>query len=263
MAPYPKKRKLTSSHPNAVPEILFDPSARAEYLTGFHKRKVQRAKQAQENAEKRAKEEKREQRRRIRDERRAEFERALEQNRTLMREISRAAAGESGSDEDEDGENDNSTDEEWEGIAEPPPVDYEAEYIDEDKYTTVTVEELDSSSRDGLRRRVGVESDDDEDDSEDGGEEKKNKNKAEHEGREGGEDTSKPKKRVWTKENPKYKSKNKDTDKNGDNASGRSKSNSKRKKRSFRYENKAERRVTKFKERAGGKKRARERRVAT
>ncbi|OAX80964.1 hypothetical protein ACJ72_04702, partial [Emergomyces africanus] len=63
MAPYPKKRKLTASNPNAIQEILFDPSARAEYLTGFHKRKLQRAKHAQENAEKRAKEEKREQRR--------------------------------------------------------------------------------------------------------------------------------------------------------------------------------------------------------
>ncbi|OJD09726.1 hypothetical protein ACJ73_10122 [Blastomyces percursus] len=260
MAPYPKKRKLTSSHPNAVPEILFDPSARAEYLTGFHKRKVQRSKQAQENAEKRAKEEKREQRRRIREERRAEFERALEENRTVMREISRAAAGESSSDE----ENDNRTDEEWEGIAEPPPVDYEAEYIDEDKYTTVTVEELDVSSRDELRRRVDVESDGDKEDSEDGGEgkEKKNNN-VEQEGQEGGEGTSKPKKRVWTKENPKYKRKNKDTDKNGDNASDLPKSNSKRKKRSFRYENKTERRVTKVKERAGTKKRARERRAAT
>lgn len=37
----------------------------------------------------------------------------------------------------------------WEGIEEPPAVDYEAEYIDEDKYTTVTVEEMDAS-REGL-----------------------------------------------------------------------------------------------------------------
>lgn len=46
---------------------------------------------------------------------------------------------ESGGSEGEDG------DDEWEGFAEPPPVDYEAEYIDEDKYTTVTVEDLDPS----------------------------------------------------------------------------------------------------------------------
>ena len=50
-------------------------------------------------------------------------------------------AGDDGSDGDQD--------EEWEGFAEPPPVDYEAEYIDEDKYTTVTVEEMDPS-REGL-----------------------------------------------------------------------------------------------------------------
>lgn len=37
----------------------------------------------------------------------------------------------------------------WNGIEEPPAVDYEAEYIDEDKYTTVTVEEMDAS-REGL-----------------------------------------------------------------------------------------------------------------
>ena len=46
--------------------------------------------------------------------------------------------------EDDEGEG-----EEWEGFAEPPAVDYEAEYIDEDKYTTVTVEEMDPS-REGL-----------------------------------------------------------------------------------------------------------------
>ncbi len=35
-------------------EITFDPAARHEFLTGFHKRKLQRAKHAQEAAEKRA-----------------------------------------------------------------------------------------------------------------------------------------------------------------------------------------------------------------
>lgn len=39
--------------------------------------------------------------------------------------------------------------ESWEGFEEPPAVDYEAEYVDEDKYTTVTVEEMDAS-REGL-----------------------------------------------------------------------------------------------------------------
>jgi ribosomal RNA-processing protein 17 len=53
LPPSAKRRKTTS----AVEEISFDFDARADYLTGFHKRKVQRAKQAQEEAAKKAKEE--------------------------------------------------------------------------------------------------------------------------------------------------------------------------------------------------------------
>lgn len=52
--PPPSKRRKTSS---AIEEINFDFDKRADYLTGFHKRKVQRAKQAQEEAVKKAKEE--------------------------------------------------------------------------------------------------------------------------------------------------------------------------------------------------------------
>lgn len=54
LVPPPKKRK--ASH--AVEEIKFDDDARNEYLTGFHKRKVQRTKRAQEEAAKRARQEK-------------------------------------------------------------------------------------------------------------------------------------------------------------------------------------------------------------
>lgn len=50
--PPSKKRKV-----HAIEEISFDNSAREEYLTGFHKRKVQRQKHAQEEAAKRAREE--------------------------------------------------------------------------------------------------------------------------------------------------------------------------------------------------------------
>jgi hypothetical protein len=53
--PVPKKRKLTTT---ATEKIDFDFSAREEYLTGFHKRKVARAKHAQEENAKREKEEK-------------------------------------------------------------------------------------------------------------------------------------------------------------------------------------------------------------
>jgi hypothetical protein len=55
MAPPTKKRKITVT---AVEKIDFDPSARAEYLTGFHKRKVARQKFAQDEAAKKDKEEK-------------------------------------------------------------------------------------------------------------------------------------------------------------------------------------------------------------
>lgn len=58
---YPKKRKLTPK----VEEVNFDPDARQEWLTGFHKRKVQRAKNAQEVAIQKMKEEKRHDRARV------------------------------------------------------------------------------------------------------------------------------------------------------------------------------------------------------
>jgi hypothetical protein len=55
MAPPSKKRKITVTAPE---KIEFDPSAREEYLTGFHKRKVARQKFAQDEAAKKEKEEK-------------------------------------------------------------------------------------------------------------------------------------------------------------------------------------------------------------
>lgn len=55
MPPPNKKRKITVVAPE---KIEFDPSAREEYLTGFHKRKVARQKFAQEEIAKKEKEEK-------------------------------------------------------------------------------------------------------------------------------------------------------------------------------------------------------------
>lgn len=62
--PRPKKSILTSGPPSkkrktvhAIEEISFDNDARADYLTGFHKRKVARATKAREEAEKKEKEE--------------------------------------------------------------------------------------------------------------------------------------------------------------------------------------------------------------
>lgn len=52
--PAPNKRRKIE---HKIEEINFNDDSRAEYLTGFHKRKLQRAKQAQLEAAKKAREE--------------------------------------------------------------------------------------------------------------------------------------------------------------------------------------------------------------
>ncbi|EEP82854.1 conserved hypothetical protein [Uncinocarpus reesii 1704] len=215
MAPPPKRRKLAVA---PVAEIVFDNDARHDYLTGFHKRKVQRAKHAQEVAEKRAKEERREHRRKMREERQAELQRALEQNRIQMAELNGASDGEEGSNPDQE------SDEQWEGFADPAPVDYEAEYIDENKYTTVTVEDMDPS-KEGLYKAAEENEEDDE------------------------KDTPKA---TSTAPNPPEKRKSTKADHN---------QAKKKKKKKFRYESPAERKVTRMKERMGNRKQAKARRA--
>ena len=61
MALPPRKRQKT----NKPAEISFDPNARHEYLTGFHKRKLQRAKHAKEIAAERDRESKIEARKQV------------------------------------------------------------------------------------------------------------------------------------------------------------------------------------------------------
>ena len=56
-----KKRKKTF----AIEEITFDANAREDFLTGFHKRKLQRAKQAREEAAKKEKAERIEERKNV------------------------------------------------------------------------------------------------------------------------------------------------------------------------------------------------------
>jgi len=108
---------------------------------------------------------------------------------------------------------------EWKGFNEEllPPIDREEEYIDEDKYTTVTVETVDIT-KNGFSKP----------DEEDGLQEEASK---ELDG----------KKRVWTKDKP-------------------SKDRPKKRKVKFRYETKAERKVTRFKERSKNRSQAKARR---
>jgi ribosomal RNA-processing protein 17 len=127
--------------------------------------------------------------------------------------------------DEDDGEAPES-DGEWSGITdpEPPPIDHEAEYIDEDKYTTVTVEAMDVT-REGLFKAEQEEAKEDEKQAADTSEE-----------------PTADKKRKWTKDKPKDAG-----------------HKTKKKKRNFRYESKAERKATRSKERSKNHKQARER----
>ena len=122
----------------------------------------------------------------------------------------------------------------WDGIKEnqDPLVDHEDEYMDEDKFTTVTVEAVDVSKH-GLEKAIQ---------DEDGESMVSDTQKAHAEpqkatvsqGRTGSENG----KRVWTKEPPNVRRK---------------------RKKKFRYESKAERKATRYKERSGNKAKARAR----
>jgi ribosomal RNA-processing protein 17 len=60
MPPPPKRRKV-----GVVEDIEFDSQARQEYLTGFHKRKLQRIKHARDEAAKKIRDEKIEARKQV------------------------------------------------------------------------------------------------------------------------------------------------------------------------------------------------------
>ncbi|KAI1075229.1 nucleolar protein 12-domain-containing protein [Whalleya microplaca] len=156
LAPPPKKRKTQ----HAVEEIKFDNTARIEYLTGFHKRKLQRAKNAQEQAAKMARQEKIDFRKQVREERKREVEEHVRNVNALLKEAEQAGyvGGEETSEEED----------EWGGFQDTPalePVDHEEEYVDEERYTTVTVESV-NVSKDGLSSSRPEEEDSGEEDEE-------------------------------------------------------------------------------------------------
>ncbi|EFY97598.1 nucleolar protein 12 [Metarhizium robertsii] len=144
LPPPSKKRKTTST----IEEISFDDDARTEYLTGFHKRKQQRIKHAQEEAAKRARQEKLETRKQIREDRRREVAEHVEAVNRILRESGAVSS------QIDEGEESGEDVDEWDGFPDKPDldlIDHEEEYIDEDRYTTVKVESV-SVSRDGLSR---------------------------------------------------------------------------------------------------------------
>ena len=166
----------------------------------------------------------------MRDNRKADAEKHVQEVNALMKEAQKFVGGYS---EDSETEAESEAeDQEWEGIAEPVAIDHEDEYSDEDRHTTVTIEAVDIT-RDGFQKaKVDLDGTINSDEEEDG---RKNTSGTSVEA-----GTEKQKqKRVWTKEKPKQP---------------------KKKKKKFRYETKSERKVTRMKERSGGKAQARARR---
>ncbi|KAI9785244.1 MAG: hypothetical protein M1816_000492 [Peltula sp. TS41687] len=233
LPPPAKKRKVSRTQGTKTEEVLFDAHAREEYLNGFHKRKVARIKQAQAVAARRERVEKLEQRKKLRQERKEEAQRHVEGVNTWLRREARG--GDHGSDTNSstgEGEDEEEEEEEeggkWNGFEEEEEkeekVDREDEYIDEERYTTVTVEAIDVS-REGLRSVVEGEQG-----QEESGPRENGRGADGEEGRESKSDERREKKAGRSKDHP-----------------DRTK---KKKKKSFRYENKAERKVTKTIQRA-------------
>lgn len=230
MAPSAKRRKLNTTAPE---EITFDFAAREEYLTGFHKRKQARIRHAQEVAAKKEKEERDRERQELRKQRREEAEAKVRE----VEEYTKKNWAEGAGDESEE----NGGEGEFEGFedpVEPEQIDRMDEYVDEEKYAQVTVEDVDVS-RDGLVKAtrsdtidgIGNLNREGEDSSEVEGDEAKANTKQ----------VSGSKKRVWTKEKPKS-------------------AKPKKKRKKFRYENKDERKLTRMKEHSRNKAQAKARR---
>ncbi|KAI9772268.1 MAG: hypothetical protein M1840_001017 [Geoglossum simile] len=230
MAP-PRKRRRDS---NAAEEVVFDLSARADYLTGFHKRKLQRIKHAQEEAAKREKAERIAVRKRLREQRKEELKNHVEAVNALLREQADHQSPDEGGSDGDDG----SEEEEWAGfddplVNKPVPIDYEDQYVDEDRYTTVTIESVDIT-KSGLHKSASAEAG-----SEDGSSVSGDAAAAQEEGR-----------RVERKEA------------DGKRLSAKKRPLSKLKvKKKFRYLSKGDRKATRMKERSGNRAKAKARRA--
>lgn len=97
------QNRKSKSH--RVEEINFNKDARQEFLTGFHKRKVQRRKFAQEMAEDQAKQARLEERARIREERRERVQERLAELNRVQADLKNIGE-DSGDDDDDDDEDD-------------------------------------------------------------------------------------------------------------------------------------------------------------
>jgi ribosomal RNA-processing protein 17 len=116
----------------------------------------------------------------------------------------------------------------------PPEVDHEAEYVDEDRYTTVTVEAMDLSKDESNEAREELPEKLIRPDRTEAG--------AGKEVEDGNDKSKKQGKRIWTKKNPQD-------------------ATTVKKKKKFRYENKAERKITRIKDGSRNRKQAKARRA--
>ena len=165
----------------------------------------------------------------LREGRKADLEKHVKAVDTLIKKANAAPDPSEQGDEGDEGE-----EEQWHGIEDnhDPPVNHEDEYMDDDKFTTVTVEAVDVS-RDGLRKAVQ----DEENEIEASGQDKPDTD-PQGDNAVRGRAGSEKGKRIWTKEPP---------------------SGLKKKQKKFRYESKAERKATRHREKSGNSAKARAR----
>ncbi|KAK6460630.1 nucleolar protein 12-domain-containing protein [Scheffersomyces coipomensis] len=93
---------------HAVDEVVFDKDSREEYLTGFHKRKLQRQKKAQEYIKEQERIARVDERKKMRDERKKDLENQLKQFQETVKKISTL--------DDSDDEEEKVEKEEWKGF---------------------------------------------------------------------------------------------------------------------------------------------------
>ncbi|EPY50231.1 rRNA processing protein Rrp17 [Schizosaccharomyces cryophilus OY26] len=117
-------------------EIIFDKEQRKEFLTGFHKRKVERQKHAQAMTEKQQREEKREMRKLVREQRKKQLEERIQLSRELMGTMEKPGSEDEGSDGAETEEK---------VVIEDDDEPHTREYEDEDKHVSVTITEDDEN----------------------------------------------------------------------------------------------------------------------
>lgn len=92
------KNNLSKKH--GIEEVLFNKDSRLEYLTGFHKRKLERQKKAQEFNKEQERQQKIEERKRVRSERKKDIEAQMHKFKETMKEVGDYIGSENESDTD-------------------------------------------------------------------------------------------------------------------------------------------------------------------